>query len=694
MSDVSSFLWLIPALPLTAAFVTALFGPRLLRQYSHWPCILATAGACVVAVMTFLSVYQGTDASPQEITTYYEWIKVGEPGAGRGVEVGFTLHADALSAMMVVMVTFVGTLIVIYAAGYMHGDEGYARFFAEMSLFVFMMTTLVLADNFVLLYLGWEGVGLCSYLLVGFWFAKPAAAAAARKAFLVTRIGDVGLLLGILLLWSRFGHHLDYQHVFERVQSEYAAGTLDRGLLTTACLLLLCGAVGKSAQFPLHVWLPDAMEGPTPVSALIHAATMVTAGVYLVARCTPLFMLAPDAQVVVATLGAITCILAAVIALTQNDLKRVLAYSTLSQLGYMFIALGSAVVVGNDKALVTFAVLAAMFHLLTHAFFKALLFLSAGSVMHAMGNVIDMRRFSGLRKVLPHTHWTFLCGALALAGFPLLSGFWSKDEILDAAWQAGQHADAYRMWYLFLWLVGLVTAGLTAFYTFRAYFLTFWGEVRIPPEAFEHHHGHEQRHGHGETPLLESPPVMTIPLMILAVFALGIGFALGPTHLFSHFVARTPGLPEAETEGMNWIMMLVSSLVALGGIGVAWLMYLRQPDRPARLADSARGLYQLSLNKFHIDELYDTFLLKPFPPQAVGRLHDVHAHIRFARTRWLGRSHRPGAAFGGLPCAPDAERTRPVLRPGDGVGIDGVFDCFSDENVKALSNQRSAVSNC
>jgi NADH-quinone oxidoreductase subunit L len=571
--------------------------------------------------------------------------------------------------MMAVMVTFIGTLIAIYSAGYMHGDEGYARFFAEVSLFIFMMTTLVLADNFALLYLGWEGVGLCSYLLIGFWFTKPSAADAARKAFLVTRIGDMGLMLGILLLWSRFGHHLDYDSIFNRVENMNGAGTLDSGLLTTACLLLMCGAVGKSAQFPLHVWLPDAMEGPTPVSALIHAATMVTAGVYLIARCTPLFMHAPDAQVVVATLGGITAILAATIALTQNDLKRVLAYSTLSQLGYMFLALGSGVVAGGEH-LVTFAVLAAMFHLFTHAFFKALLFLSAGCVMHAMGNVIDMRRFGGLRKILPHTHWTFLCGALALTGFPLLSGFWSKDEILDAAWNAGSSGSPYRVWYIVLWVVGLITAGLTAFYTFRAYFMTFWGEERIPPEAASHH-GHGQAVAHIEAGLhhqgptdtgpethahhstgshgYESPPVMTIPLMILAVFALGVGFVVGPwpTDFFADFVGRTPGLPRLEHEPLNWPMMLVSSLIALGGIGVAWLMYVRQPDLPGRLTDSARGLYQLSLNKFHIDELYDAMILKPLAGfTAFTRIFDLHVldalvDLIGELPRWIGSWGRP-----------------------------------------------------
>jgi NADH-quinone oxidoreductase subunit L len=647
MFDLRSVLWLIPTLPLAAAVITGVFGPCLLRRHSHWPCILAGAGAFVVAAMTFLAVHQGIAASegsqPHQICVYYEWIKVGDLGIGRSFEVGFGLNADALSAMMVVMVTFVGTLIAIYSVGYMHDDEGYARFFAEVSLFLFMMTTLVLADNFVLLYLGWEGVGLCSYLLIGFWFAKPAAAAAARKAFLVTRIGDMGLMLGILLLWSRFGHYLDYQHIFDHVQKVKEAGTLDYGLLTTACLLLLCGAVGKSAQFPLHVWLPDAMEGPTPVSALIHAATMVTAGVYLVARCTPLFMLAPDAQVVVATLGALSALLTALIALTQNDLKRVLAYSTISQLGYMFLALGSGVLT-EGKALVTFAVLAAMFHLFTHAFFKALLFLSAGSVMHAMGNVIDMRRFGGLRKVLPHTHWTFLCGAAALAGFPLLSGFWSKDEILDATWTAGLHAAHYRSWYLFLWFVGLLTAGLTAFYTFRAYFLTFWGEERIPHEAFAHPHGHGE---HGESPRLESPPVMIVPLMVLALFALCVGITVGPTGLFEHFVGFTPGLPAPQEEARNYAMMLLSSLIALAGIGIAYWMYVRQPELPAKLAKSAQKIYQLSLNKFYIDELYDAFILAPlaglttflriFDLYVLDGLVDLTGYL----FRWLGLRLRP-----------------------------------------------------
>jgi NADH-quinone oxidoreductase subunit L len=383
------------------------------------------------------------------------------------------------------------------------------------------------------------------------------------------------------------------------------------------------------------------MEGPTPVSALIHAATMVTAGVYLVARCTPLFMAAPAAQLVVACIGAFTALLAALIALTQHDLKRVLAYSTLSQLGYMFLALGCGV--GRDS-LTTIAVVAAMFHLFTHAFFKALLFLSAGSVMHAMGNIIDMRKFSGLRRVMPTTHWTFLCGALALAGFPLLSGFWSKDVILDVAYEAGHRNGTYTL----LFYSGVITAGLTAFYTFRAYFRTFWGELVVPPEAGSHGHGDDDdAHGHGHepmpavhgpfpgaittSPLLsqsvttapaaahvgpgkahESPALMTMPLTILAVFAVIVGGFLGPTGVFLGFVGRTqffPGVTEPPHE--NVPMMIISSLIAIGGIIVAWLMYVKMPDLPGKVAGAMQGAYQMSLNKFHFDELYAAFILGP-----------------------------------------------------------------------------------
>ncbi|MFO0843157.1 MAG: NADH-quinone oxidoreductase subunit L [Gemmataceae bacterium] len=568
----------------------------------------------MLSLIVFLTVKGAEGEHPVGIAAYYPWIVAGH--GDYAVNVGLNLRADALSSMMLVMITFIGSFIAIYSIGYMDGDPGYPRFFAAVSLFVTAMTTLVLGDNFLVMFAGWEGVGLCSYLLIGFWFQKPSAAAAARKAFLVTRIGDVGLLLGILLLWMLYGS-VDYATVLGTVENEVAHGNPNATLLLAAALLLFCGAAGKSAQFPLHVWLPDAMEGPTPVSALIHAATMVTAGVYLLARCTPIFLAAPDAQLVVACLGGTTMLLAALIALTQNDLKRVLAYSTLSQLGYMFLALGCAVKIGGDRSLVTFAVTAAMFHLFTHAFFKALLFLSAGSVMTAMGHVIDMRRFSGLRKVMPVTHWTFLCGALALAGFPLLSGFWSKDEILDACFQAseeGPHASVYFV----LLASGVFTAGLTAFYTFRAYFKTFWGELKVPEEAFhhghdDHGHGHASHGGHHEPRAShESPLVMTVPLMVLAVFAVGVGLALGPTHLFARFLHHTPGWPHAAAEAKpNFLLMGVSTAVVFVGLGLAWLMYIKQPSLPGKLAASAQGLYQLSLNKFFIDELYAGAIVKP-----------------------------------------------------------------------------------
>ncbi len=647
----NGLLWLIPALPLAAAAITAFLGPKLLRAQSHWPCVLGSAGACVLSLIVFWAIYSAPGESPLHVHTYYTVFQAGSLG------VDFSLRADALTAMMLVMITFIGTLIMIYSIGYMHGElhteahgeradahghgaptppgpnYGYPRFFAEAALFIFSMTLLVLADNLFILYAGWEGVGLCSYLLIGFWFTKPSAADAARKAFLVTRIGDVGLFLGILLLWLGSGGHLDYQSVFRDFpHNPY--------YVTLACLLLLCGAAGKSAQFPLYVWLPDAMEGPTPVSALIHAATMVTAGVYLIARCTPLFVQAPIAQLVVACVGCFTALLAALIALTQTDLKRVLAYSTLSQLGYMFLGLGCALGYGGAgpdglpqaSAQATPAVVAAMFHLFTHAFFKALLFLAAGSVMHAMGNVIDMRRFSGLRKVMPITHWTFLIGALALSGLPPFSGFWSKDEVVGAAFDAGTN-PAFGGVYYALFLAAMVTAFLTAFYTFRAYLLTFWGEVRIPEEAGGHAH--------------ESPAVMTAPLIVLAVFAAGVGavLALPPWHLFGSFLARAPGLVEGPERGMNYGLMGGSGLIALAGIGLAWWMYVRQPGSAAQLAHAAPRAYLLSSHKFFVDELYDLVLVKPAEGFA-GAMRWIDQHIIDGMVDLIGQIPRYlGALF-------------------------------------------------
>ncbi len=583
-----AYLWLIPFLPLLASAITAFLGPRLLKNHSHWPCIIGAVGACFFSFVVFLAVVNGHG----DIKSYYTWFSTGE------VDIGFTLRADGLSAVMLVTVTFIGSLIAIYSIGYMHDDPGYARYFAEISLFLFAMTGLVLAENFILLYAFWEGVGLCSYLLIGFWFAKPSAAAAARKAFLVTRIGDVGFFIGIMLLWANVGYTLDFEQVFERART---LATSNPEILTAICLLLFCGAVGKSAQFPLHVWLPDAMEGPSSVSALIHAATMVTAGVYLVARCTPLFGLAPEAQLVVAVIGGFTALAAALMALTQTDLKRVLAYSTISQLGYMFLALGSAT---HSHNVVELGVTAAIFHLFTHAFFKALLFLGAGSVMHAMGNVIDMRKFGGLRKLMPHTHWTFLCGAGALAGLIPLAGFWSKDEILASSWEASG-GDFYGFVYFILLIVGLVTAGLTAFYTARAYFLTFWGEEKIPPEAGHHAH--------------ESPMVMLVPLMILAAGSVLVGLIFGPTGLFAgvlhhywmeHSFANL--LAKDHHHGLNFVMMTVSTIAAVGGLAVAWLMYVKQPDLADKLAKAATAAYLLSRNRFYVDELYKALIIKPF----------------------------------------------------------------------------------
>jgi NADH-quinone oxidoreductase subunit L len=722
---VRPYLLLIPGLPLVGAAVTGLFGWFFPKNTAHWPCVLAIAASCVLSLVVFGAVYGDHEHQhPLGVATYYPWVKVSpqlptppqiqgdraskapklteaeekqldamldaepnkdhrekferayrnSPSADRremfdkfersGMEFGMTLRADALSAMMIVMVTFIATFIAIYAIGYMHDDPGYPRFFSAVSGFVAAMTLLVLGDNLFVLYAGWEGVGLCSYLLIGFWFYKESAAAAARKAFLVTRLGDVGLFLGILMLWYGTGS-LNFAEVFAGVE-QMAKDPTQHPFLFGAAMLLFCGAAGKSAQFPLHVWLPDAMEGPTPVSALIHAATMVTAGVYLVARCTPLYMVVPFAQFLIACIGGFTALLAALIALTQTDLKRVLAYSTLSQLGYMFLALGCGLKSSN---LVSFAVIAAMFHLFTHAFFKALLFLCSGSVMNAMGHVIDMRRFSGLAKVMPTTHWTFLVGALALAGFPLLSGFWSKDEILDAVYRASQDGTNGGMGYLVLLVIGLLTAFLTAFYTFRAYFRTFWGPLRVPAEA-DHHHAHDDHgahdthggHGKKHPPELdskhpkesyESPQVMTVPLIVLSVFAIGVGFVLAgpltPEWLsFAHFLERTPGFPHEEgAHTYNLTLMAISTVLALGGIGLAYQMYVLQPGMSDKVEAAVPILARLSRDKFYFDDIYDTVIVRPAEglAQMLGALDNngVDALVYWVgySPRLLGNAFRP-----------------------------------------------------
>ncbi|HEV3145550.1 MAG TPA: NADH-quinone oxidoreductase subunit L [Gemmataceae bacterium] len=605
MSDPGTLLWLVPAFPLAAGILIAFLGPVLLRKHSHWPAILGVACSFGCSLLVLSSLQGITGYHPEFHTQAVTWFAIDN------FTIHFGLQADTLTAIMLVAVTFCGTFIVIFSSWYMRNEDGYPRFFAIMSLFLFSMTGLVLANNFIALYAFWEGVGLCSYLLIGFWFAKPSAAAAARKAFLVTRFGDAGLILGIMLLWSRFGHSLDMEDVFLRANS-------NPDYITAVCLLLLCGAVGKSAQFPLHVWLPDAMEGPTPVSALIHAATMVTAGVYVVARCSPLFVLSPEAQLVVAIIGGFTALLAAAIALTQYDLKRVLAYSTMSQLGFMFLGLGAGL---REKHLIVLAASAAIFHLFTHAFFKSLLFLSAGSVMVAMGHVIDMRRFSGLRKVLPVTHWTFLCGALALAALIPLSGFWSKDLIMDAVMEASESSSPYRTVYLILLISALITAAMTAFYIFRAYWLTFHGELKIPKEAFEHAgdaHSELQHRAHAggemERPKnFEMSMAQKVPLIVLAICAFFIGLACeGFWHWITNFLGRstafTVDMPERH---INWLMMAISTIVALAGIGVATWMYYWHRGVAKEVAAKVPKLYEWSLHRFFFDELYGYLIIGP-----------------------------------------------------------------------------------
>jgi NADH-quinone oxidoreductase subunit L len=520
------------------------------------------------------------------------------------LSMGVTLRADALTAIMLVTVTFVSLLVAIYSIGYMSGDRGYWRFFALIGLFVFSMTMLVSVSNFVMLYVFWEAVGVCSYLLIGFWYPKPAAAAAGKKAFLVNRIGDFGFALGIFLLWTTYGtlnfHDADgVSGIFgqSRLSMQHAGAYAAGGVGFAICALLFLGACGKSAQFPLHVWLPDAMEGPTPVSALIHAATMVTAGVYMVVRCTPLFFASPHAQYVVAFIGAFTALLAGLIALTQHDLKRVLAYSTVSQLGYMFLALGTGSTIG---------IAAGMFHLFTHAFFKALLFLGAGSVMHAMGNVIDMRLFGGLRKLMPITCLTFFVGCLALAGIWPLAGFWSKDMILAAVHERAAHGDfmvAGRVpLFTVLYWSATFTAFLTALYTFRAFFQTFCGEQQVPEQAGDHAH--------------ESPLVMTVPLLILAGFAASIGLIMEKSHWFVDFLALTPslafaGLRETTPVSFHPEIAVVSTLVAALGLAVAAYFFLGDTKQSEWVATVLGPLYRASYAKFLFDEIYGWLIVWP-----------------------------------------------------------------------------------
>ena len=620
--------WLLPFLPLAGGLVAALFGKRL-GSNAHLP-VVAGIGAAFV-----FSLFLLFGASGETQPTSFEWLSIPAATVGEWtLSVPLQFRVDGLTSMMLSMVTFVATLVAVFASGYMAGDKSYPRFFALVGLFVFSMTGLVLSSNYVLTYAFWEGVGVCSYLLVGFWHEKPSAAAAAKKAFLVNRIGDVGFAIALFWMWSVSANHdLSYANVLSATN----LGQLKHSDILGISLLLFWAATAKSAQVPLYVWLPDAMEGPTPVSALIHAATMVTAGVYLIARSTPLIVHAPEAQLAICVIGCVTALLAGLIALTRNDLKQVLAYSTVSQLGYMFMALGAGI---GDLA--SFAVIAGMFHLFTHAFFKALLFLGAGSVMHSMGHVVDMRRFSGLRKRMPITCWTFAVGGLALAGIFPLAGFWSKDEVL-ASLQLASHAanepngPGWGTVYAVIYWVAVFTAFLTAFYTGRAFFKTFFGPEKLPspddPEALaeaaeaghaqashghdehanvlEHDHDHSQ--GHGEHFGHESGPSMTYPLIALAVCAAIVGLAFGPTGLFAGLLEHSLGLkpPEGAHHAFEWLTPIVGTVAALLGIGLSYLMYGMESKLPAILAARLGPLYRASLHKFYVDENYSAIVVGP-----------------------------------------------------------------------------------
>jgi NADH-quinone oxidoreductase subunit L len=570
------WLWAIPALPLAAVAINLLIGGRLDRRGIGWLACGAVGASFLVALRAVLLLAAQPEKQRVLVETAYHWIRVGD----FSVDVSFLL--DPLSAVMILVVTGVGFLIHVYSTGYMAHDASFRRFFLYLNLFMFAMLTLVLADNFLLMFVGWEGVGLCSYLLIGFWYERPSAAEAGKKAFVVNRIGDFGFLIGTFMLFA-FTRTLEFRTMFEAAPQAFANAPQ---AITLATLFLFLGATGKSAQIPLYVWLPDAMEGPTPVSALIHAATMVTAGVYMVARCHVLFQLAPISLEVVAVIGAATALFAATIGLAQNDIKRVLAYSTVSQLGYMFMACG----VGAFSA--------GVFHLMTHAFFKALLFLGAGSVIHALSDEQDLRRMGGLASRLPWTHATVLIATLAIAGVPPLAGFFSKDEILSSAFAAG---------HLGIWLTGLVGAIITAFYMFRLYVLCFRGPSRLTHEA-EHH-------------LHESPPAMIIPLVTLAALSIvggwvGLPFQAGG-HAFERWLAPVfeggPPMPAHAplSPGVEWILIELSVAAALVGIGMAFRLYLRQPEAATALAKRWPGIQRMLVNKYWVDEFYDAGVVRP-----------------------------------------------------------------------------------
>ncbi|MGC2475947.1 MAG: NADH-quinone oxidoreductase subunit L [Candidatus Sulfotelmatobacter sp.] len=577
------YLWLIPTLPLAGAAINGFLGRRSSKT-AVTTIALAFPGLAFALALWIAFGFSSADA-PYTFDLAH-WIRSGSFSAD------FAFYLDQLSLVMLLVVTGVGFLIHVYSVGYMADDPSYYRFFTYLNLFMFFMLTLILANNYLVMFIGWEGVGLASYLLIGFWFTKDSAASAGKKAFIVNRIGDFGFLIGLFLIIQHFGS-LNFTELFAKVQP-YTPETSGAGLLTAIGILLMVGACGKSAQIPLYVWLPDAMEGPTPVSALIHAATMVTAGVYMVARSHVIFERAPIALTVVAIIGTLTALFAATIGITQTDIKKVLAYSTVSQLGYMFLACG----VGAFSA--------GIFHLMTHAFFKGLLFLAAGSVIHAVGGEQDMRKMGGLKTYIPVTFGTMLIATLAISGIPPFAGFWSKDEILWKAYQAN--------WVY--WLIGAITALLTSFYMFRLLFMTFWGDykgIQVDDHGHAHAtHGHGD-HGHGEPH--ESPMVMLVPLMILALLSV-VGGLVGIHNGFEHFLDPVFGseFPKAITEGSGnteWLLMGVSVLFAFTGLILAYILYVSKPYLPEKIANSLNGFYKAVLNKYYVDELYAKLFVKP-----------------------------------------------------------------------------------
>ena len=587
-TQISSLLYVIVFAPLVGAIVNGILSGCLPRR---WVSVIGVGApvlsfvAALCAGIGFLGLRTEDPGFVAYTTTLFNWISSGP------IQIDFSLYLDPLSIVMVLVVTGIGSLIHLYSVGYMHGDPSYARYFSHLNLFMFSMLLLVLGRNLLLLFVGWEGVGLCSYLLIGFWFDDMSKAVAGKKAFVVNRIGDFGFLLGVFVLLFWLGGSLDVPTLQASVTAPDSALAAKTGLLTVVTLCLFLGATGKSAQIPLYVWLPDAMAGPTPVSALIHAATMVTAGVYMIARLNFLFALAPVTMAIIAGVGALTALVAATIGLTQFDIKKVLAYSTVSQLGYMFLGVGMG------------AFGAGVFHLMTHAFFKACLFLCAGSVIHAMHEEQDIRKMGGLGKYMPITRLTFLVSTMAIAGVPFLSGFFSKDEILYNAFVMQHASGAVPPWLYKLYFgLGMVAALLTAIYMFRLYFLTFSGELR------------SDAHPH------ESPPTMTIPLIVLAVGAAVAGYIglpepsiniwhhwLEPVfqHGAGHFVST-------GSHALEFALMGLSTVVALSGITIAWLFYRGSwSQEPARIAHSLAGLYRLVYDKYRVDELYGFLIVRP-----------------------------------------------------------------------------------